>query len=312
MQVGDYPTCENFYIMKKIIVLLGCYFFFILPFYSQEYSIGTTSALWKSLSAQDFKEAKTFGFEYVEIALNQCYRGVPMEEVVTRIFDMKAKVDSADIKVWSIHLPFSKTLDISVSDPVERAKNVKFIEGMIELSAMFHPQRLVLHPSSEPIPDSIRTERIKNAQESIGILRKYAQKTGAELCVENLPRTCLGNTPDELLQIIEPFPDVKICFDTNHFLNGDPLEYIRKLGNRIGTIHVSDYDGVNECHWIPGDGNIKWGKLVYMLKEAGYNGVFMYETTKNNEKKPVSPLQLADSYKLIQSQYDKYLNQTQK
>ncbi|MBK5722184.1 sugar phosphate isomerase/epimerase [Dysgonomonas sp. Marseille-P4677] len=297
--------------MKKIL-LLYIFLAFTFAVSAQDYKIGTTTALWQNPLAGDFIDAKKNGIEYIEIALNQCYRGVAMEEVVTRVFDMKAKVDSAEIKVWSIHLPFSKKLDISVLDSVQRDKNVKFIAGMIELSAMFQPHRLILHPSSEPISDSTRTARIKNAQVSIDILRKYARKIGAELCVENLPRTCLGNTPDELFEIVEPFPDVKICFDTNHFLNGDPLKYIQKLGHKIGTIHVSDYDGINECHWIPGDGTIEWGKLVYNLKEAGYNGVFMYETTKNKEKRRISPQELANSYKTIQNQYDKYVNQIQK
>ena len=292
--------------MKKRILL----FVFILcaiKMSAQDYKIGTTSALWESPNAKEFIEAKKNGIEYIEVALNKCYRGVPIEEVVTRVFEMKEKIDSADIKVWSMHLPFSKKLDISVLDSVKRTKNVKFIAGMIELSAMFKPERLVLHASSEPIADTLREKRIKYAQESINILRQYAKKIGAELCVENLPRTCLGNTPDELLQIIEPFSDVKICFDTNHYLNEDPLEYIRKLGDKIGTIHVSDYDGINECHWIPGDGNIDWGKLVSMLKDVGYEGVFMYETIRNNRNERVSSLELINSYKLIQNQYNQYL-----
>ena len=56
----------------------------------------------------------------MEVAFNQCYRGVPADEVVPRIRDMKAKIDSAGIKVWSIHLPFSRMLDISVLDEKQR------------------------------------------------------------------------------------------------------------------------------------------------------------------------------------------------
>ena len=40
---------------------------------------------------------------------------------------MKAKIDSAGIKVWSIHLPFSRTLDISVLDEKKRKENVDFM-----------------------------------------------------------------------------------------------------------------------------------------------------------------------------------------
>ena len=42
-----------------------------------------------------FKKAKEQGVHYVEVAFNQCYRGVPAEEVIPRIKMMKSKIDSA-------------------------------------------------------------------------------------------------------------------------------------------------------------------------------------------------------------------------
>ena len=164
--------------------------------YAQKYEVGTTTAVWKAPAAADFLHAKATGVKYVEVAFNQCYRGVPVDEVIPRIKEMKAKIDSADIEVWSIHLPFSRTLDISVLDDRLRKENVDFMAEMIELCAMFQPTCLVLHPSSEPIADSIRAQRIANASESIAYLKKYADAIGAQLCIENLPRTCLGNTPE--------------------------------------------------------------------------------------------------------------------
>ncbi len=145
--------------------------------YAQKYEVGTTTAVWKAPAAADFLHAKATGVKYVEVAFNQCYRGVPVDEVIPRIKEMKAKIDSADIEVWSIHLPFSRTLDISVLDDRLRKENVDFMAEMIELCAMFQPTCLVLHPSSEPIADSIRAQRIANASESIAYLKKYALPT---------------------------------------------------------------------------------------------------------------------------------------
>ncbi len=167
--------------------------------YAQKYKVGTTTALWKVPASTDFSQARSVGLEYVEVAFNQCYRGVPANEVIPRVRDMKAKIDSAGIKVWSIHLPFSRTLDISVLDEKNRKENVDFMAEMIEQCAQFQPKCLVLHPSSEPIDDSIRAQRIANASRSIAYLKKYADQIGAQLCIENLPRTCLGNTPVRIL-----------------------------------------------------------------------------------------------------------------
>lgn len=265
----------------------------------QEWQMGTTTALWKKPVAADFIDAKQHGIEYVEVALNQCYRNVSEDEVMPCINELKSKIDSAGVKVWSIHLPFSRTLDISVVDKEARKRNVDIIARMIKASAIFNPSKLVLHASSEPIDDSMREQRIKNAIESIEVLRKYADEIGAQLCVENLPRTCLGNTPEELLRIIEDYPDVGICFDTNHYLTGSPIYFAETAGHRIGTLHISDYEGVNESHWVPGDGTIPWSELVEIIRKKGYKGIYMYEALKSKDGKHATAKQLADSFETI-------------
>lgn len=294
--------------MLNKVFCLG-YIFIALPFVlsAQELTIGTTTALWQNPTAANMEQAKENGFEYVEVAINQFYRNVPPEEVKPRIYKFKESIDSAVVKVWSVHLPFSKTLDISVLDDSLRQKSVEFMAGIIELCAIFKPQKLVLHPSSEPIEDNQREQRIINTIQSIDYLRTYADKIGVQLCIENLPRTCLGNTPDELLRIVSDFPEVGICFDTNHYLTGSPFEFIEKAGSRIVTVHVSDYDGINECHWIPGQGVIDWGKMLYDLKKSGYKGVFMFETTKDHElNQRATSERLIESYSLIKEQYTNY------
>lgn len=65
--------------------------------HAQQYEVGTTTAIWKNPVAADFMEAKMQGVHYIEVALNQCYRGVPAEEVIPRIKLMKSRVDSAGI-----------------------------------------------------------------------------------------------------------------------------------------------------------------------------------------------------------------------
>ncbi|GAB6122416.1 sugar phosphate isomerase/epimerase family protein [Dysgonomonas termitidis] len=285
--------------MRKILIL-GCLFIGLsFSVIAQNMQMGTTTALWEKPITADFADAKENGIEYVEVALNQYYRNVSEDEVIPRINALKAKIDSAGMKVWSIHLPFSRTLDISVIDDEARKRSVDIIARMIKASAIFNPSKLVLHSSSEPIDDSIREQRISNAIESIGFLRKYAEEIEAQLCVENLPRTCLGNTPEELLRIIADYPEVGICFDTNHYLTGTPIHFAKIAGHRIGTLHISDYDGVNESHWIPGDGTIPWCELLDIIRDKGYKGIYMYEALKSKDGVRATAKQLANSFELL-------------
>lgn len=83
-----------------------------------------------------------------------------------------------------------------------------------------------------------------------------------------------------MLQILDSIGSVGICFDTNHMLNEKSEEFIRTVGNRIRTIHVADYDRVNERHWMPGRGVNDWNAIISALIETGYHGAFMYEVVK--------------------------------
>lgn len=290
----------------KIRILLLLFLSISISAVAQDYRVGTTTALWLNPTAADYVKAEQCGIEYVEVAFNQCYRGVPPEEVASRLREMKAQIEQGGMKVWSVHLPFSRTLDISVADDSLREVNVRFMAEAIQLSAIFKPMCLVLHSSSEPIADIDREQRLANASRSIALLKPYADAIDAELCVENLPRTCLGNTPEELLQLVETVPGVKVCFDTNHYQRGSIAYFMEVVGHKIGTIHASDFDFVHECHWLPTQGKIDWGELMYSLEQAGYKGVFMYEATKDHANKDTrATLEgVADTFEKIKVAYN--------
>lgn len=98
----------------------------------------------------------------------------------------------------------------------------------------------MLHPSSEPIADEEREIRLQNSANSIGRLALSAKEIGAVLCIENLPRTCLGRDSGELMRLIADYPEVMVCFDSNHLLKEEHAHFFEAVGNRIGTIHASD------------------------------------------------------------------------
>ena len=171
-------------------------------------------------------------------------------------------------------------------DPALREQNVALMERMIRLASIFGPQRLVLHPSSEPIADEEREIRLQNSANSIGRLALSAKEIGAVLCIENLPRTCLGRDSGELMRLIADYPEVMVCFDSNHLLKEEHAHFFEAVGNRIGTIHASDYDRKDERHWLPGEGVIDWSDFLRRLQASGYKGVFMHEVRAGETATP--------------------------
>lgn len=289
--------------MKKICITLLTAIV-SLAGHAQKFAYGTGTDLWGgSPSEADYKEAKALGFDYIELAPG-AYGGGNYDQIVSGSQSTLTKLKNAGVTVWSIHLPYGDYNDISVLDESTRNQTIARLKDYIKaLADVFSPEVMVLHPSSEPIPDSEREQRIVNSAASVAELYQTACEAGVTLCVENLPRTCLGNTPEELLRIVEPTPGVKICFDTNHFLKGSTEHFIRTAGHLIGTVHVSDFDYNDEKHWLPKLGKIAWGELMLQLEEAGYDGVFMSESERTLDGKATIQ-QMKETYDAIFDEYD--------
>lgn len=190
--------------------------------------------------------------------------------------------NESGVKIWSMHLPYYGTKEVGEIDPssldAEIRKNTwKYFLEMIERATEGGIDKFVVHSSREPIPSDERGERLKCAQETLNELAERTATLNATIAVEDLPRTCLGNCSDEIQFITSVNPKLKVCFDTNHLLFEDNVDFINKIGNKIVTLHVSDYNFKDERHWLPGEGESDWQAIYTALKNVGYNGVWMYE-----------------------------------
>ena len=79
------------------------------------------------------------------------------------------------------------------------------------------------------------------------------------------------------LRLLAADPRLRVCFDTNHLLRETHGNFVKAVGEKIVTTHVSDYDFIDEKHWLPGEGKVDWPTLTQLLKNAGYGGVWLYE-----------------------------------
>ena len=179
------------------------------------------------------------------------------------------------VNLWSFHLPFE--FDIDISNPEYSKRTVEIHNELIKKASAIGIKIFVLHPSAEPIQDSERALRMSESKKSLVTLADIAAQYGATIAVENLPRTCLGKNADEMLELLNADERLRVCYDTNHLLSGSSKEFIKKLGKKIITTHVSDYDFINERHWLPGEGRLDWQEILATLKEVEYDGVWLYE-----------------------------------
>ena len=185
----------------------------------------------------------------------------------------------AGVAIRSFHLPFytEETIDPASLDPDVRRRTAELHARYVRIAASMGARIAVVHACLEPVADADRAERLARSRESMAALAEVGAAEGVTVCVENLPRSCLGNRAAELAEIVAVDPRLRVCFDTNHLLGESHADFLAALGPLVVTTHVSDYDFVNERHWLPGEGRIDWRALADGLDAIGYADAFNYE-----------------------------------
>lgn len=229
----------------------------------------------KDFSEEHFELLSQYGTDAVEIS------GPANNYPTIRWQDVVRFSKNTGVELWSFHLPFQPFCmnDISSPDPYVRKTTIDYHRVMIDRAAgLAGIGNMIIHPSGEPIDEADRPERLKYAKESLCILSDVCAEYGARILVENLPRTCLGRDASDIKELLSADERLGCVFDTNHLLGGrSPEEFVREIGDKIISLHVSDYDGLDEKHWFPGEGIINWVSLMDAFDEIGYTGPILYE-----------------------------------
>ena len=196
----------------------------------------------------------------------------------------------AGVDIRSFHLPFytEETVDPAALDPAVRRRTAELHARYVRIAASMGARFAVVHACLEPVADADRAERLARSKESMAALAEVGAAEGVVVCVENLPRSCLGNRAAELAEIVACDPRLRVCFDTNHLLGESHADFLALLGPLIATTHVSDYDFANERHWLPGEGKIDWRALADGLDAIGYADAFNYELDFRGNPKTVA------------------------
>lgn len=252
------------------------------------WNVGIASLRRTTLTKELFEEYQKAGIRAMEVSLNCNMMGLEKARDIFRncgLMDAVKYSKETDVELWSYHLPFDHSeVNPASFDAHVRKNTIELDTEMIKAVSEAGIKKAVLHASGEPISDADRAESMKYAKDSIFLLNEVAKASGVTLAVENLPRTCIGKNSAEMLELIAVDPAVKICFDVNHLLEESHRDFVKAVGKHIVTLHVSDYDFIDERHLAPGKGKIDWAELVELLKEAGYNGYFMNEVVAVMER----------------------------
>ena len=197
----------------------------------------------------------------------------------------------------SMHLPFCGKYCWDSSSPDETIRkdvSERLIRLIRDHADLMGPM-VTLHAGGGS-PQSEHLQRIGQVCKTIEEMLPTARELGFMINVEFLPRTCLGNSPEELLRIVSNFDEdeVGICLDVNHIMDRykDLPEMINMLAPRIRSFHLCDYDGIDETHWIPGQGIINWPELMRHIRAIDHDVLLILEPVwqLKRDSRPIDPL----------------------
>lgn len=233
----------------------------------------------RAMNDADFTALYDSGIREVELSSGDIAPFYEQLDFTHKSKEIASLAHSHGVNISSVHLPFAPfaKIDPSTPDPEVRKNIIARQSELIRAAGDAGIRIAVIHPSGEPSRAEERAERLENAIGVIGVLAEQAEKEGVTLALENLPRTCLCRTHDEMLLFLSAIPSLKVCFDTNHSLTENNADYIAAVADKIATLHVSDYDFVDERHWLPGRGKNDWNKIISLLESSGYFGRWLYE-----------------------------------
>ena len=223
---------------------------------------------------ENLKIMEDLGFDTIDMSLLGVFRNetfVGFEEKVIR--GMEA-IKESKLEFNGVHLPCGSTLALSTLDEDYRQEFVGKIKSLLKVMDAYSPKCFIIHSSGEPIDDK---DRDAQKRQLIKSYLELKDSCNAYFCIETLPRTCLLNTSDEVLELSNVVGGMNICLDANHFLKEKTEDAILKIGSLIKTTHISDHDYVDERHNMPGTESIDFMKVIGAFEKVGYNGSFTYE-----------------------------------
>lgn len=249
----------------------------------------------KNVTPEKMHYAKSVGISCIETSLAEFIDKQNLsflssdKEIVESLKAAKLAADEAGIKIWSIHMPFSNKIDLSLADEIARKKVVALHKKVIEFCTILQPEIILFHPSyflGRNERELRKSQLIKSAKE----LNKVVKKQGFTMVIENMLGTDLLTADakreyplcrdvSETKEIMSKLPEsIGSAIDFNHIKN--PQELILAMGSRLKTVHVADGDAIKERHYFPcsGEGLNDWNAILLALDKVRYKGPFLYES----------------------------------
>lgn len=192
-------------------------------------------------------------------------------------------VRDAGLELENMHVPFNDSNDLWSAHGPARKEIVAQHIAWLEDCARHGIPLMVMHlteGTDPPAPNGYGIESMRR-------LAGFAEEAGVKIAVENTRRE--DNVPFVLAEIQSDC--LGFCYDSSHAnLHGDGgKRLLSQFGRRLLATHLSDNDGIEDRHWLPGNGVIDWNRLGELLASSAYRGRLTLEVYPKPEEMEKGP-----------------------
>jgi len=181
-------------------------------------------------------------------------------------------------EVYTIHLPQLYTYDLSLTDDFARLRALQNQKEIVNMLLPLGAKVCVLHPDAGKVEECDYSKRHKALIKSLKEFAPWCRERGLKIAIENLTQISSFQTSSDLMEVVEAVGDnVGICFDVNHNFKESHRDFINNAGKHIITMHISDNDGIQERHYLPGKGVINFKEIIDMMNNLNYKSSFVFE-----------------------------------
>ncbi len=190
-------------------------------------------------------------------------------------FAKEIKSIDPDMWIYSIHFPLVLLAFFFNPNPRAKKTGEEISRNLIDMAAYLKTKLIVMHsPRKEKGTPVFREVSI----EHIRYLCDLAAEKDIKIAIENNPGSDTSH-PEDLLAFIKELDRSNIItvIDTTESMEAGvaPEEFLEKIPH-VDHLHISDFSS-NGKHLPLGLGDIKWEKIVNLMKSRDYQGKWVIE-----------------------------------
>lgn len=189
-----------------------------------------------------------------------------------------AKLDrqrrATGVQIHSLHIT-AMLFDLWSAYPRMRQETRDRFLRALEVAARVEAQAITWHGLRYGLENP---RLVADFLESLAWASEQAHQAGVTLCVENVS-WCYLRRPEHVQELLSNGSPFGFTFDIFQAAEShvDPVALIHAMGNRLTTVHLSDYAPGGARHLLPGQGTLDWVAALHALQEIDYRGPLLLE-----------------------------------